>query len=173
MPVKLATKQSMLPEYDGRFRNVFQEIFEVDYYDKVEFEHRNVDDMAAQLIKCNGGFVLALKNYDGDIFAEIVASGYNAQALMYNKLVGKCGAVMTETNHGTIVRHYRQYQKEQETSTNPTSTIYAWTEALKHRGVLDKNADLVNFSLTLQQAVNSTVSDDQLYTLDIAKIMHK
>ena len=150
----------MLPQYDGRFRNVFQEVFDEVYHDKVEFEHRNVDDMAAQLIKCNGGFLLALKNYDGDIFAEIVASGYNTQALMYNKLVGKCGAVMAETNHGTIVRHYRQYQKEQETSTNPISTIYAWTCALKHRGLFDKNMDLVNFSRTLNDAVHSTVSDD-------------
>ncbi len=124
---------------------MFQDVYEEDYYDKVQFEHRNIDDMAAQLIQCKGGFVLALKNYDGDIFAEIVANGFGTHGLMYNKLVGKCGAVMTETNHGTIVRHYRKWQKDHETSSNPTSTIYAWTEALKHRGELDNNEELLNF----------------------------
>ena len=94
------------------------------------------------MIKCKGGFLLALKNYDGDIFAEIVAEGFSAHGLMYNKLVGKDGEIVTETNHGTIVRHYKQWQKNNETSSNPTSTIYAWTEALKERGIRDQNTRL-------------------------------
>ena len=150
LPVKLATKISMLPEYDGRFRIMFQQVYDDHYFGKVEFEHRNIDDMAAQLIKCKGGFLLALKNYDGDIFAEIVAEGFSAHGLMYNKLVGKGGEIVTETNHGTIVRHYKQWQKNNETSSNPTSTIYAWTEALKERGIRDQNPKLKTFSQCMQ-----------------------
>ena len=111
----------------------------------IDFEHRNVDDMASSLMKEKGGFVLAVKNYDGEIFSEIVAGGFGVHGLMFNRLVGQNGEVMTETNHGTIPRHYVNWQKGDEALSNPIATIYAWTEGLRHRADIDRNTKLGQF----------------------------
>lgn len=136
------------PRYDGRFKDIFQEIYEQKYRGEFEaagiwYEHRLIDDMVAQGIKSSGGFVWACKNYDGDVQSDVVAQGYGSLGLMTSVLVCPDGkTVESEAAHGTVTRHYRQHQKGQKTSTNPIASIFAWTRGLAHRAKLDNNPDL-------------------------------
>lgn len=132
MPLMLGTKNTILKQYDGYFKDLFQEIFEAKYKkdfdaNKLWYEHRLIDDLVAQMIKSNGGFVLALKNYDGDVQSDIVAQGYGSLGMMTSELVANEGVYESEAAHGTITRHYREHQKGKETSTNSVASIYAWT----------------------------------------------
>lgn len=172
MPVYLATKQALLREYDARFKDLFEEVFDEyfeDYQNKfLTFEHRNVDDMAAQMLKSKGGFLLACKNYDGDILSSVVAQGFGQSGLVHTKLVNNQGVVLLEAGHGTITRHYKQYcHGDQGTSSNPSATIYAWCEALRQRARKDGNKRLYNFSQSIVQCLHDTVNDGIL-TKDLA-----
>lgn len=139
----------------------------------IDYEHRNIDDMVSQLIIGQGGFVLAVKNYDGEIFSEIVASGFGVHGLMFNRLVGQNGEVMVETNHGTIPRHYYQYKQGQEAISNPIATIYAWTEGLRHRARLDDNKKLFKYCDCMRDAVQDVVNKKKIMTRDLAISIHR
>jgi isocitrate dehydrogenase len=161
-PLYLSTKNTILKKYDGRFKDIFQEIYEKEYRTQFEekkiwYEHRLIDDMVAQAIKSSGGFVWACKNYDGDVQSDIVAQGYGSLGLMTSVLIGKDDIVEAEAAHGTVTRHYRLHQQGKETSTNPIASIYAWTRGLAHRAHLDKNEKLAKFSATLEQVIIETV----------------
>lgn len=154
-PLKLSTKNTILKKYDGLFKDVFQEIYEKEFIDlykakNIDYEHRLIDDMVAQVIKGNGGVVWACKNYDGDVQSDIVAQGYGSLGLMTSVLLNENGVVESEAAHGTVTRHYRQYQKGLPTSTNPIASIYAWTRGLAYRGKLDNNEDLIKWATTLE-----------------------
>ncbi|KAI1706178.1 isocitrate/isopropylmalate dehydrogenase domain-containing protein [Ditylenchus destructor] len=167
------TKNTILKRYDGRFKDIFQEIFEQKYKEKYEaaniwYEHRLIDDMVAQVMKSEGGFVWACKNYDGDVQSDTVAQGYGSLGLMTSVLVCPDGkTVEAEAAHGTVTRHYRQHQKGQETSTNPIASIFAWTRGLAHRGKLDNNQQLIDFANNLEDVCIETVEAGHM-TKDLA-----
>ena len=162
-PLYLSTKNTILKRYDGRFKDLFQEVFDKDFKAKYQaagiwYEHRLIDDMVAYCMKSEGGFVWACKNYDGDVQSDSVAQGYGSLGLMTSVLLTPDGHVVeAEAAHGTVTRHYREYQAGRETSTNPIASIFAWTRGLSHRAKLDNNAPLAKFALDLEKACIETV----------------
>ena len=172
-PLYLSTKNTILKKYDGRFKDIFQEIYEKEYRSKYEakgiwYEHRLIDDMVAQAMKSEGGFVWACKNYDGDVQSDSVAQGYGSLGLMTSVLVCPDGkTVEAEAAHGTVTRHYRQHQKGQETSTNPIASIFAWTRGLEHRAKLDNNEELKKFAANLEAVCIETIEAGAM-TKDLA-----
>ncbi|KAJ5998673.1 hypothetical protein N7451_006483 [Penicillium sp. IBT 35674x] len=174
LPLYMSTKNTILKRYDGRFKDIFQEIFDKEYkaeFDakKIWYEHRLIDDMVAQMIKSEGGFVMALKNYDGDVQSDIVAQGFGSLGLMTSTLVTPDGqSFEAEAAHGTVTRHYREHQKGNETSTNPIASIFAWTRGLIQRGQLDNTPDVVKFAEELERACIEVVNDDGIMTKDLA-----
>ncbi len=175
-PVYLSTKNTILKAYDGRFKDLFEEIYQSEFADKfkaagITYEHRLIDDMVACAMKWNGKFVWACKNYDGDVQSDTVAQGFGSLGLMSSKLLTPNGKVMeSEAAHGTVTRHYRLHQQGQETSTNPIASIYAWTGGLRHRGELDGNEKLVNFADTLDSVCVRTVEEGNM-TKDLALLV--
>jgi len=177
-PVYLSTKNTILKNYDGRFKDLFQEIYEKEFkkkYDKINitYEHRLIDDMVACAIKWNGNYVWACKNYDGDVQSDTIAQGFGSLGLMTSILMTPNGKIIeSEAAHGTVTRHYRMYQQGKETSTNPIASIFAWTRGLAHRGKLDGNTELIKFSNTLEKVCISTVESGQM-TKDLAILINK
>ncbi|KAJ4508566.1 Isocitrate dehydrogenase [NADP], mitochondrial precursor (Oxalosuccinate decarboxylase) [Exophiala dermatitidis] len=173
-PLYMSTKNTILKSYDGRFKDIFQEIYDNEYKKQFEdkkiwYEHRLIDDMVAQMIKSSGGFVIAMKNYDGDVQSDIVAQGFGSLGLMTSQLISPDGLTYeSEAAHGTVTRHYREYQKGRETSTNPIASIFAWTRGLVKRGQLDNTPELVTWAESLEKAVIDTVNDDGVMTKDLA-----
>ena len=176
MPVYLSTKNTILKAYDGRFKDLFAEVFAAEFKPEFEkrgltYEHRLIDDMVAAALKWSGGYVWALKNYDGDVQSDTVAQGFGSLGLMTSVLMTPDGkTVLAEAAHGTVTRHYRQYQQGRATSTNATASIFAWTEALKHRAKLDDNGELLRFAETLEQVVVSTI-ESGFMTKDLAVLV--
>src|SRR5437868_7381233 len=172
-PLYLSTKNTILKAYDGRFKDLFQEIYESEYKAKfekagIEYQHRLIDDMVASALKWSGKFVWACKNYDGDVQSDQVAQGFGSLGLMTSVLMTPDGnTVEAEAAHGTVTRHYRMHQQGQETSTNSVASIYAWTRGLAHRAKLDSNADLAKFANTLEKVVVDTVEAGDM-TKDLA-----
>ena len=172
-PLYLSTKNTILKKYDGRFKDIFQEIYEKDYKHQFEeagiwYEHRLIDDMVAQVLKSDGGCVWACKNYDGDVQSDSVAQGYGSLGMMTSVLVCPDGkTVEAEAAHGTVTRHYRFHQQGKETSTNPIASIFAWTRGFIHRAKLDKNPDLERFAKTLESVCVSTIEAGAM-TKDLA-----
>ncbi|WP_347358492.1 NADP-dependent isocitrate dehydrogenase [Bdellovibrio sp.] len=162
-PLYLSTKNTILKKYDGRFKDIFEEIYQKEFKAKfdaagITYEHRLIDDMVASALKWNGNFVWACKNYDGDVQSDTVAQGFGSLGLMTSVLVTPDGKTMeSEAAHGTVTRHYRQHQQGKPTSTNPIASIFAWTRGLEHRGNLDNNPDLVKFAQTLEKVCVETV----------------
>jgi len=177
-PLYLSTKNTILKAYDGRFKDIFAEIYEKEYKAEFEklgiwYEHRLIDDMVAQTLKSEGGFVWATKNYDGDVQSDILAQGFGSLGLMTSILVTPDGkTVESEAAHGTVTRHYRRYQQGEETSTNPIASIFAWTRGLAHRAKLDGNDDLKKFCDDVEQACISVIDDDGIMTKDLALAIH-
>ncbi len=175
-PVYLSTKNTILKAYDGRFKDIFAEVFAADYADKFKaaglvYEHRLIDDMVASALKWSGGFVWACKNYDGDVQSDTVAQGYGSLGLMTSALITPDGKIMeAEAAHGTVTRHYRQHQKGEPTSTNSIASIFAWTTGLKHRAKLDDNAELKAFAETLERVCVETV-EAGFMTKDLALLV--
>jgi isocitrate dehydrogenase len=175
-PVYLSTKNTILKQYDGRFLELFQEVFDAEFADQfkakgITYEHRLIDDMVACAMKWNGGFVWACKNYDGDVQSDTVAQGFGSLGLMTSQLMTPDGKIVeAEAAHGTVTRHYRQHQKGEATSTNSIASIYAWTGGLKHRAKLDDNTALMNFADTLEKVIVSTV-EDGFMTKDLALLV--
>ncbi|NYZ11896.1 NADP-dependent isocitrate dehydrogenase [Azospirillum sp. RWY-5-1] len=171
--VYLSTKNTILKAYDGRFKDIFQEIFDSEYADKfkakgIVYEHRLIDDMVASALKWEGGFVWACKNYDGDVESDVVAQGFGSLGLMTSVLITPDGrTVEAEAAHGTVTRHYREHQKGKETSTNPIASIYAWTQGLVYRGRFDDTPDVVRFAETLEKVCVETVESGHM-TKDLA-----
>ena len=163
IPVYLSTKNTILKVYDGRFKDIFQEVFDSEFADqfkakKIWYEHRLIDDMVASSLKWSGGYVWACKNYDGDVQSDTVAQGFGSLGLMTSVLMTPDGrTVEAEAAHGTVTRHYRRHQKGEETSTNSIATIFAWTRGLAHRAKLDGNAQLKKFAETLEKVCIQTV----------------
>jgi len=176
-PMYLTTKNTILKAYDGQFKDIFQEIYDKEWKKKYEakkiwYEHRLIDDMVAQSLKSEGGFVWACKNYDGDVQSDSVAQGFGSLGLMTSELLCADGITMeAEAAHGTVTRHYREYQKGNETSTNPIASIFAWTRGLDHRGKLDKNDELRKFAQHLESACIKTV-ESGVMTKDLALCAH-
>ena len=176
-PLYLSTKNTILKAYDGRFKDIFQEVYENEFHDLfknagIKYEHRLIDDMVAAAMKMNGGFVWACKNYDGDVQSDTVAQGFGSLGLMTSTLVTPDGKTMeAEAAHGTVTRHYRQYQQGNETSTNPIASIFAWTRGLAHRGKLDENKNLIDFCLKLENVCIETVESGKM-TKDLAVLIH-
>jgi isocitrate dehydrogenase len=172
-PVYLSTKNTILKAYDGRFKDLFQEVFDAEFAEKFAlagctYEHRLIDDMVAAAMKWSGGFVWACKNYDGDVQSDTVAQGFGSLGLMTSMLMTPDGEVVeAEAAHGTVTRHYRQHQQGKETSTNPIASIFAWTGGLKHRAKLDGNDDLRDFATALEEVCVETVEGGQM-TKDLA-----
>ena len=177
-PVYLSTKNTILKAYDGRFKDIFQEIYEKEFKTEFEakgltYEHRLIDDMVATALKWEGGYVWACKNYDGDVQSDTVAQGFGSLGLMTSALMTPDGkTVESEAAHGTVTRHYRQHQKGEPTSTNPIASIFAWTGGLVHRGKLDNNKELTAFARTLEDACIKTV-ESGLMTKDLARLISK
>ena len=177
-PLYLSTKNTIMKAYDGRFKDIFQEVYENEFKDQFEaagitYEHRLIDDMVAAAMKWNGGFVWACKNYDGDVQSDTVAQGFGSLGLMTSTLVTPDGKTMeAEAAHGTVTRHYRQHQQGKETSTNPIASIFAWTRGLQHRGKLDNNQALIDFCQTLEDVCVETVESGKM-TKDLALLIHK
>ncbi|MFI5843390.1 NADP-dependent isocitrate dehydrogenase [Catenuloplanes sp. NPDC051500] len=175
-PVYLSTKNTILKAYDGRFKDLFAEIFEAEFKDDfakagITYEHRLIDDMVAAAMKWEGGFVWAAKNYDGDVQSDTVAQGFGSLGLMTSVLMTPDGqTVEAEAAHGTVTRHYRQWQKGEKTSTNPIASIFAWTRGLAHRGKLDGTPAVTEFADTLEQVVIDTVQGGQM-TKDLAALI--
>jgi isocitrate dehydrogenase len=175
-PVYLSTKNTILKAYDGRFKDLFQEIFDTEFAEKfaaagITYEHRLIDDMVAAALKWEGGYVWACKNYDGDVQSDIVAQGFGSLGLMTSVLATPDGkTVEAEAAHGTVTRHYRQHQAGKPTSTNPIASIYAWTRGLAHRGKLDNNQQLITFAHTLENVVITTVENGSM-TKDLAQLI--
>ena len=176
-PLYLSTKNTILKAYDGRFKDIFQEVYDNEFKEDfkssgIKYEHRLIDDMVAAAMKMSGGFVWACKNYDGDVQSDTVAQGFGSLGLMTSTLVTPDGKTMeAEAAHGTVTRHYRQYQQGNETSTNPIASIFAWTRGLAHRGKLDDNKKLINFCLTLENVCIETVESGKM-TKDLAVLIH-
>jgi len=175
-PVYLSTKNTILKVYDGRFKDLFQEIYENEFESKfkaagITYEHRLIDDMVAAALKWSGGYVWACKNYDGDVQSDTVAQGYGSLGLMTSVLMTPDGkTVEAEAAHGTVTRHYREHQKGKETSTNSIASIFAWTRGLAHRAKLDNNAELLRFSITLEKVCVETV-EAGFMTKDLALLV--
>ena len=176
-PLYLSTKNTILKAYDGRFKDIFQEVFEEHYSEKfaaagITYEHRLIDDMVAAAMKWNGGFVWACKNYDGDVQSDTVAQGFGSLGLMTSVLVTPDGGTMeAEAAHGTVTRHYREHQKGNKTSTNPIASIFAWTRGLNFRGKLDSNEELRNFADIIEQVCVDVVESGRM-TKDLALLIH-
>lgn len=176
-PVYLSTKNTILKVYDGRFKDIFQEVFDRDYKGKFQelgltYEHRLIDDMVAQVLKWDGGIVWACKNYDGDVQSDTVAQGFGSLGLMTSVLVCPNGrTIETEAAHGTVTRHYRDHQKGKPTSTNPIASIFAWTQGLAHRGKLDNTPEVTEFARKLEQACIDAVESGSM-TKDLAVCIH-
>jgi len=176
MPVYLSTKNTILKAYDGRFKDIFAEIFAAEFkpeFNKrgLTYEHRLIDDMVASCLKWSGGYVWACKNYDGDVQSDTVAQGFGSLGLMTSVLMTPDGkTVLAEAAHGTVTRHYRQHQQGRATSTNATASIFAWTGALKHRAKLDDNAELLRFAETLEEVVVGTI-ESGFMTKDLALLV--
>ena len=172
-PVYLSTKNTILKQYDGRFKDIFQNIFEKEFKDKFEklkitYEHRLIDDMVACAMKWSGKYIWACKNYDGDVQSDTMAQGYGSLGLMTSVLLTPDGKIMeAEAAHGTVTRHYRMHQEGKETSTNPIASIFAWTRGLAHRGKLDSNNELIKFSKTLEKVCIDSVENGSM-TKDLA-----
>ena len=177
-PLYFSTKNTIMKAYDGRFKDIFQEVFDNEFKDKFEaagitYEHRLIDDMVAAAMKWSGGFVWACKNYDGDVQSDTVAQGFGSLGLMTSTLVTPDGEIMeAEAAHGTVTRHYRQHQQGKETSTNPMASIFAWTRGLAHRGKLDNNQPLIDFCQTLEAVSIETIESGKM-TKDLALLIHK
>ncbi len=175
-PLYLSTKNTILKAYDGRFKDIFEEVYQKNYkseFDKegITYEHRLIDDMVASCMKWNGGFVWACKNYDGDVQSDTVAQGFGSLGLMTSVLVTPDGkTVEAEAAHGTVTRHYREHQKGKATSTNPIASIFAWTRGLEHRGKLDENQELIGFCNALEQVCIDTVESGKM-TKDLAMLV--
>jgi isocitrate dehydrogenase len=175
-PVYLSTKNTILKVYDGRFKNLFQEVFDAEFADAfgdagLVYEHRLIDDMTASALKWSGGFVWACKNYDGDVQSDTVAQGFGSLGLMTSVLMTPDGkTVEAEAAHGTVTRHYREYQKGRETSTNPIASIFAWTRALWHRAKLDNTPEVARFAETLERVCVETV-EAGVMTKDLALLV--
>ncbi|MBK4214635.1 NADP-dependent isocitrate dehydrogenase [Paracoccus caeni] len=175
-PVYLSTKNTILKAYDGRFKDIFQEIYDAEFADQfkkagIHYEHRLIDDMVASALKWSGGYVWACKNYDGDVQSDIVAQGFGSLGLMTSVLMTPDGkTVEAEAAHGTVTRHYREHQKGNQTSTNSIASIYAWTGGLKHRAKLDDNTPLLNFAETLERVTVQAV-EDGFMTKDLALLV--
>ena len=175
-PVYLSTKNTILKQYDGRFLEIFQEVYDAEFKDAFEkkdiwYEHRLIDDMVACAIKWNGKFVWACKNYDGDVQSDVVAQGFGSLGMMTSQLMTPDGKIVeAEAAHGTVTRHYRQHQDGQSTSTNSIASIYAWSGGLKHRAKLDDNAPLMTFAETLEKVIVDTVEAGHM-TKDLALLV--
>lgn len=175
-PVYLSTKNTILKAYDGRFKDIFEEVYQAEFADKFKeakiwYEHRLIDDMVASALKWSGGYVWACKNYDGDVQSDIVAQGFGSLGLMTSVLMTPDGkTVEAEAAHGTVTRHYRQHQKGEETSTNSIASIFAWTRGLAHRAKLDDNAELKRFADTLEKVCVDTVESGYM-TKDLALLI--
>ncbi|MBU1314949.1 MAG: NADP-dependent isocitrate dehydrogenase [Alphaproteobacteria bacterium] len=175
-PVYLSTKNTILKAYDGRFKDIFEEVYQAEFkaqFDelKITYEHRLIDDMVASALKWSGGYVWACKNYDGDVQSDIVAQGFGSLGLMTSVLLSPDGrTVEAEAAHGTVTRHYRQHQKGLETSTNSIASIFAWTRGLAHRAKLDDNAELARFAATLEEVCVATV-EAGFMTKDLALLI--
>ena len=172
-PVYMSTKNTILKQYDGRFKDIFQEIFEKEYkadfeINKLTYEHRLIDDMVACAMKWSGKYIWACKNYDGDVQSDTMAQGYGSLGLMTSTLLTPDGKVMeAEAAHGTVTRHYRMHQQGKETSTNPIASIFAWTRGLAHRGKLDSNNELIKFAQTIEKVCIECVESGSM-TKDLA-----
>ena len=177
-PLYLSTKNTILKAYDGRFKDIFQEVYDNEFKEKFEkenisYEHRLIDDMVAAAIKWKGGFVWACKNYDGDVQSDIVAQGFGSLGLMTSTLVTPDGKTMeSEAAHGTVTRHFRSHQKGEETSTNPIASTFAWTRGLIHRGLLDNNQKLIDFCKLLENVCIKTIEGGKM-TKDLALLVFK
>lgn len=176
-PLYMSTKNTILKAYDGRFKDIFQEVYENEFKEQFEkagltYEHRLIDDMVASAMKWNGGFVWACKNYDGDVQSDTVAQGFGSLGMMSSVLITPDGkTVEAEAAHGTVTRHYRQHQQGKETSTNPIASIFAWTRGLAHRGKLDNNQPLIDFCEKLEKVCIETVEGGEM-TKDLAMLVH-
>jgi isocitrate dehydrogenase len=176
-PLYLSTKNTILKKYDGRFKDIFQELYEAEFKARFEaagivYEHRLIDDMVASALKWEGGFIWACKNYDGDVQSDTVAQGFGSLGLMTSVLVTPDGKTMeSEAAHGTVTRHFRMHQQGKPTSTNPIASIFAWTRGLAHRGKLDGNAELIRFCETLEQVCVDVVESGKM-TKDLAVCVH-
>jgi isocitrate dehydrogenase len=176
MPVYLSTKNTILKAYDGRFKDLFAEIYETEFKDEFEnhgltYEHRLIDDMVAAALKWSGGYVWACKNYDGDVQSDTVAQGFGSLGLMTSVLMTPDGTtVLAEAAHGTVTRHFRQHEQGRATSTNSTASIFAWSGALKHRAKLDNNDELLRFAETLERVVIATI-ETGFMTKDLALLV--
>jgi len=177
-PVYLSTKNTILKAYDGRFKDIFQEIYEAEFKSQFDalgiwYEHRLIDDMVAMSLRMEGGYVWACKNYDGDVQSDTVAQGYGSLGLMTSVLMTPDGKVVeSEAAHGTVTRHYRDHQAGKATSTNPIASIFAWTQGLAHRAKLDNNAELAKFCATLEKVCIQTVESGKM-TKDLALLISK
>ena len=177
-PVYLSTKNTILKAYDGRFKDLFQKVYDEEFKEKfktkkIVYEHRLIDDMVASALKWSGSFVWACKNYDGDVQSDTVAQGFGSLGLMTSQLMTPDGKILeAEAAHGTVTRHYREHQKGNETSTNSIASIYAWTGGLKHRAKLDNNKLLEEFALKLEKVVIKTVENGSM-TKDLAILVGK
>ena len=176
-PLYLSTKNTILKAYDGRFKDIFQEVYEKEFKSKLDkegvtYEHRLIDDMVASCMKWNGGFVWACKNYDGDVQSDTIAQGFGSLGLMSSVLITPDGkTVEAEAAHGTVTRHYRMYQQGKETSTNPIASIFAWTRGLMHRAKLDNNHALLDFCEKLEKVCIETVESGKM-TKDLAVLIY-
>ena len=175
-PVYLSTKNTILKAYDGRFKDIFEEVYEAEFAQKYKdagiwYEHRLIDDMVACALKWSGGFVWACKNYDGDVQSDTVAQGFGSLGMMTSQLLTPDGKIVeAEAAHGTVTRHYRQHQAGEATSTNSIASIYAWTGGLKHRAKLDSNEQLMRFATTLEKVIVDTVESGHM-TKDLALLV--
>ena len=176
-PLYMSTKNTILKKYDGRFKDIFQEIYDNEFKAEFEnagitYEHRLIDDMVASALKWHGNFVWACKNYDGDVQSDTVAQGFGSLGLMTSVLITPDGKTMeAEAAHGTVTRHYREYQKGNPTSTNPIASIFAWTRGLAFRGKLDGNQELIDFANKLEAVCIETVEEGKM-TKDLAVCIH-
>jgi isocitrate dehydrogenase len=176
-PLYLSTKNTILKKYDGRFKDIFEDVYQNEFVTKYEaagitYEHRLIDDMVASALKWNGNFVWACKNYDGDVQSDTVAQGFGSLGLMTSTLITPDGKVMeAEAAHGTVTRHFREHQKGNRTSTNPIASIFAWTRGLEFRGQLDNNQELIHFSKALEEVCVETV-ESGIMTKDLAVCVH-
>tara|TARA_Y100000589_G_scaffold300670_1_gene310995 strand:- start:201 stop:854 length:654 start_codon:yes stop_codon:yes gene_type:complete len=177
-PLYLSTKNTILKAYDGRFKDIFHDVYENEFKEKfrkigIFYEHRLIDDMVAAAMKWKGGFVWACKNYDGDVQSDTVAQGFGSLGLMTSTLVTPDGNTLeAEAAHGTVTRHYREHQKGKSTSTNPIASIFAWTRGLTHRAKIDRNSKLKKFSVLLEEVCINVV-ESGFMTKDLALLLHK